>query len=180
MSRLRQGFGGPGPFLARWRVSLGFVFAGVVFWLATPTPRSLAIGAAIAIVGEALRLWAAGHLEKSKEVTQSGPYRYTRHPLYLGSSLIGIGMVVVANNLIVAAIVIGYLALTLTAAMRSEEAHLREKFGDAYDAYAEKRAAPMDRPFSWQRAVYNREHHTIAGLLAGIALLVGKMFLAGR
>ena len=77
-------------------------------------------------------------------MTQSGPYRYTRHPLYLGSSLIGIGMAVVANNLIVAVIVIAYLALTLTAAMRSEEAHLREKFGDAYDAYAEKRA-PTDR-----------------------------------
>jgi protein-S-isoprenylcysteine O-methyltransferase Ste14 len=166
--------------LARLRVFLGFLLAGVVFWLATPSPRSLAIGAAIAIVGEAIRLWAGGHLEKSKEVTQSGPYRYTRHPLYLGSSLIGIGMAVIANNLLVAAIVIAYLASTLIAAMRSEEAHLREKFGDAYDAYAEKRSAPVARVFSWQRALYNREHHTIAGLLAGIALLVGKMLLAGR
>ena len=143
---------------------LGFVFAAIVLWLATPTPRSLMIGAAIAIIGESIRIWAAGHLEKSKEVTQSGPYRYTRHPLYLGSSLIGIGMAVIANNLIVAAIVIAYLALTLTAAMRSEEAHLREKFGDAYDAYAEKRAEPMIRQFSWARAVGNREHHTIADL----------------
>ena len=162
-------------FLTRWRVTLGFVFAAVVLWLATPTPRSLLIGAAIAMVGEAIRLWAAGHLEKSKEVTQSGPYRYTRHPLYLGSSLIGIGMAVVANNLIVAAIVIAYLALTLTAAMRSEEAHLREKFGDAYDAYAEKRAPQVQRAFSWQRAMGNREHHTIAGLLTGLALLALKL-----
>ena len=54
-------------------------------------------------------------------------------------------MAIAANNVIVAVIVIAYLALTLTAAMRSEEAHLREKFGDAYDAYAEKRAAPMER-----------------------------------
>jgi protein-S-isoprenylcysteine O-methyltransferase Ste14 len=162
--------------LARWRVFLGFVFAAIVLWLATPSPRSLAIGAAIAIVGESIRLWAAGHLEKSKEVTQSGPYRYTRHPLYLGSSLIGIGMAVVANNLIVAALVIAYLALTLTAAMRSEEAHLREKFGDAYDAYAQKRAPVIDRPFSWQRAIYNREHHTIAGLVTGLVLLGLKMW----
>ena len=50
-----------------------------------------------------------------------------------------------SNNVIVFVIVIAYLALTLTAAIRSEEAHLREKFGDAYDAYAEKRAARMDR-----------------------------------
>ena len=161
--------------LARWRVFLGFIFAAIVLWLATPTPRSLMIGALIAILGESIRLWAAGHLEKSKEVTSSGPYRFTRHPLYMGSSLIGIGMAVVANNLIVAIIVIAYLVLTLTAAMRSEEAHLREKFGDAYDAYAEKRAAPMTRRFSWARAVGNREHHTIAGLLTGLVLLALKL-----
>jgi uncharacterized membrane protein len=132
------------------------------------------------VLGESIRLWAAGHLEKSKEVTSSGPYRYTRHPLYLGSSLIGIGMAVVANNAIVAVIVIVYLVLTLTAAMRSEEAHLREKFGDAYDAYAQKRAPSIERIFSWRRALYNREHHTILGLLAGLLLLAGKVFLATR
>lgn len=163
--------------LARWRVTLGFVFAVMVLWLATPTPESLMIGAAIAMAGESIRLWAAGHLEKSKEVTQSGPYRYTRHPLYLGSSLIGIGMAIVANNPIVAAVVIAYLALTLTAAMKSEEAHLRDKFGDAYDAYAEKRAPRVERSFSWQRAIHNREHHTIAGLVAGLALLAAKHYL---
>lgn len=162
--------------LARWRVTLGFVFAAVVLWLAHPTPRSLMTGAIVAILGESIRLWAAGHLEKSKEVTMSGPYRYTRHPLYLGSSLIGIGMAIVSNSLVVAAIVMVYLALTLTAAMRSEEAHLREKFGDAYDAYAEKRAPQVERAFSFQRAIYNREHHTIAGLIAGLSLLASKIY----
>ena len=163
-------------FLARWRVSLGFMFAAVVLWLATPTLRSLAIGGAIAILGESIRVWAAGHLEKSKEVTSSGPYRYTRHPLYLGSSFIGIGMAVAANTAIVAVIVIAYLALTLTAAMRSEEAHLREKFGDAYDAYAQKRAPSIARTFSWQRAIHNREHHTITGLVTGLVLLASKLY----
>ena len=89
--------------------------------------------------------------------------------------MIGIGMAVVANNAIVAVFVISYLALTLTAAMRSEEAHLREKFGDAYDAYAQKRAPSSERTFSWKRAVYNREHHTIAGLLIGLVLLSLKL-----
>ena len=162
--------------LARWRVTLGFVFAAIVLWLATPTIQSLLIGAVGAFAGEALRLWAAGHLEKSKEVTQSGPYRYTRHPLYLGSTLIGIGMAVAANDLIVMVIVFAYLALTLTAAMRSEEAHLRDKFGDAYDAYAEKRAPRIERSFSWQRAIHNREHHTIAGVVAGLLLLASKVY----
>ena len=161
--------------LARFRVFLGFVFAAVALWLATPTRQSLLIGGAIMIAGECLRLWAAGHLEKSKEVTRSGPYRFTRHPLYLGSSLIGIGFAIAANHLIVGVIVVAYLLLTLTAAMRSEEAHLRQKFGDAYDAYAEKRAEPMQRRFSWQRALYNREHHTVAGLTAGLCVLLLKV-----
>ena len=177
MSRPRQGFGGAIAYLTRFRVFLGFVFAVVALWLATPTPQSLLIGGAVMIAGECLRIWAAGHLEKSKEVTRSGPYRFTRHPLYLGSSLIGIGFAVAASNLIVAVIAVGYLVLTLTAAMRSEEAHLREKFGDAYDAYAERRAAPMERPFSWRRARQNREHHAIAGLLGALAVLVLKMSL---
>ena len=162
--------------LARWRVFLGFVFAAIVMWLAAPTFRSLLIGAAVAIAGESIRVWAAGHLEKSKEVTQSGPYYYTRHPLYLGSSLIGVGIAIAANHTIAALIVIGYLSLTLTAAVRSEEAHLREKFGDAYDAYAQKRGPKAQRTFSWKRAIYNREHHTIAGLMTGLLILAGKMY----
>jgi len=161
--------------LARWRVALGFVFAAVVLWEARPTVKSLLIGATVALVGEMLRTWAAGHLEKSKEVTSSGPYRYTRHPLYLGSSLIGIGLALASNNVGVFVLVVLYLAATLTAAMRSEEAHLREKFGGAYDAYAERRAEPMIRQFSWSRALGNREHHTMLGLLAGFVLLALKL-----
>lgn len=161
--------------LARFRVALGFALAGLVVWLATPAWPTWAAGAALALCGESLRLWAAGHLEKSREVTSSGPYRYTRHPLYAGSTLIGIGLAVASANFVVAAIIGLYLGLTLSAARRSEEAHLREKFGDAYDAYAEKRAAPMARRFSWARARRNREHHAIAGLVAGFALLALKI-----
>jgi protein-S-isoprenylcysteine O-methyltransferase Ste14 len=161
--------------LARWRVSLGFVLAAAVIWLATPTAESLAIGSLIAACGEALRVWAAGHLEKSMEVTRSGPYRFTRHPLYLGSSLIGVGLGVAAHHVLLGLLILVYLVTTLTAAMRSEEAHLREKFGDAYDAYAEQRAAPMERGFSWSRALRNREHHTVAGLMAGLLALSLKL-----
>jgi protein-S-isoprenylcysteine O-methyltransferase Ste14 len=161
--------------LTRFRVALGFALAAVVWWLASPAWPTWTAGASIALVGELLRLWAAGHLEKSREVTRSGPYRYTRHPLYVGSTLIGIGLAIASRNLVVAAVIGLYLGLTLSAARRSEEAHLREKFGDAYDAYAEKRAAPMERRFSWARALRNREHHTIAGLVVGFALLALKI-----
>lgn len=157
--------------LARWRVSLGFLLALAALWLATPTRQSLAIGALVVLGGEALRVWAAGHLEKSTEVTRSGPYGFTRHPLYLGSSLIGVGLAVAAHHLVLGVLILLYLAMTLSAAMRSEEAHLREKFGDAYDAYAEQRAAPMRRTFSWARALRNREHHAIVGLTTGLIWL---------
>jgi protein-S-isoprenylcysteine O-methyltransferase Ste14 len=163
--------------LARFRVFLGFVFAAVALWLATPTRDSLLIGAAIMIAGECMRIWAAGHLEKSKEVTRSGPYRFTRHPLYLGSTLIGFGFAIAARHPVVAVIVAGYLVLTLTAAIRSEEAHLRKKFGDEYDAYTEKRAVPMQRSFSWRRAMGNREYNAMAGLASALAVLTAKLYL---
>ena len=161
--------------LARWRVALGFVFAAVVLWLAEPTGSSLPIGAGIAMLGEAIRIWAAGHVEKSREVTRSGPYQFTRHPLYLGSSIIGLGIAVAAASWIVALIVVLYLGTTITAAIRAEEAHLRKKFGGEYDAYAARVAPPMVRAFSAARAVANREHHTIVGLVVALALLALKV-----
>jgi protein-S-isoprenylcysteine O-methyltransferase Ste14 len=175
MTRLPQAFGGAGAFLARWRVFLGFVFAAVTLWIATPTRTSFVIGTVVVTLGELLRVWAAGHVEKSTEVTRSGPYRFVRHPLYLGSSLIGIGFAAAARHWIVAAVVVLYLALTLTSAMVREEAHLRNKFGDAYDAYVEKRSEPMTRQFSWARALRNREHHTMMGLGAAFLLLWMKV-----
>ena len=161
--------------LTRFRVALGFLLAAVVLWLASPEWPTWTAGAVIAACGEILRIWAAGHLEKSREVTSSGPYRYLRHPLYAGSSLIGIGLAIAAASLAVAVVIGIYLGLTLNAARRSEEAHLREKFGDAYDAYAERRSPPEARPFSWARALRNREHQAIAGLIAGFAALAFKI-----
>ena len=129
--------------LARLRVSLGFAFGLAALWLAQPTPRSLLFGGVVAVAGELIRLWAAGHLEKGREVTASGPYAFTRHPLYLGSSVMGIGLAIASASLIVAAVVVIYLAVTLTAAIRTEEAHLTEKFGAAYPEYPQR--APGQR-----------------------------------
>ena len=99
--------------LARLRVPLGFAFGIVVIWLATPCWTSLAWGLPIAALGEALRIWAAGHLEKSREVTRSGPYRWLRHPLYVGSSLMAAGLAIAAGSVIVAAIVAIYMTCLL-------------------------------------------------------------------
>ena len=160
--------------LARYRVRLGFVAAAAAFALARPTPRSLLVGSAVTVVGEALRIWAAGHLEKGREVTASGPYRLTRHPLYVGSSIIGLGFAIVAARPIVFVMVLAYLALTVGAAIRREESHLTEKFGPAYPEYRDGRTSDDVRRFSLARVTRNREYRAVLGLAAALALLAWK------
>lgn len=160
--------------LARWRVPLGFAAAGLVLWLAQPTARSLQIGLPLAILGQALRIWAAGHLEKSREVTSSGPYRFTRHPLYLGSSLLGAGLAVASRHWTVAALIGAYLGVTLWLAIRTEEAYLRATFGDTYDRYAAGAHPGEVRRFSLARAIRNKEYRAPIGLLLVSLWLIAR------
>lgn len=162
--------------LARRRVPLGFIAGVITLGLARPTPASLAAGFGIAVVGEAIRVWAAGHLEKGREVTQSGPYRWTPHPLYVGSSLLALGVVIAASSPVAAVVAAIYMGATLTAAIRAEEAFLRNAFGDTYDRYRESRAEPMTRRFSLARARRNREYRAAAGLVVGFAVLALKAY----
>ncbi len=154
----------PAARIARARVPLGFAAGAAALYLAHPTPASLAGGLALAAVGESIRVWAAGHLEKGREVTSSGPYRFTGHPLYLGSTILGIGFAVASRSLAVAAIAAIYLGVTLGAAIRSEEAGLRARFGDAYADYRAGRSQGASRRFCLARARRNREHRAVAGL----------------
>jgi protein-S-isoprenylcysteine O-methyltransferase Ste14 len=160
--------------LARYRVRLGFLAAMAAFALARPTVTSVAWGAAIAAIGEGLRIWAAGHLEKGREVTASGPYRLTRHPLYVGSSIMGAGFAIASARVAAAALVAIYLVLTIGAAIRSEETHLTEKFGRAYPEYREGRTTGAPRRFSAARVWRNREYRSLIGVVAALALLLWK------
>ncbi|HYN08285.1 MAG TPA: isoprenylcysteine carboxylmethyltransferase family protein [Vicinamibacterales bacterium] len=157
--------------LTRLRVPLGFACAGIAFWLAHPRPLSVAAGMSVAAIGELVRLWAAGHIEKGREITRSGPYRLVRHPLYAGSAIMGIGFMIAARSL-PAAIVVGvYLVVALVSAARAEEATLDARFAGEYSAYREGRAAPSDRPFSLARVKANREYRAVIGLVVGCVLL---------
>ena len=167
--------------IGRLRVTLGFVVAAVAFWFATPSWASLGAGAAIAGVGETVRLWAAGHLRKSQEVTVSGPYRLTRHPLYLGSFIMGIGFVVASANGVVTTVVLGYLAVMFWVAITLEEALLRQKFGSDYDRYARGQIDPTEassQRYSFSLARDNGEGRTLLGLAASLGLLGLKVWFS--
>jgi protein-S-isoprenylcysteine O-methyltransferase Ste14 len=161
--------------LARRRVALGLLVVAAALLLARPTWLTWRIGLVVAIFGEAIRIWAAGHLEKGREITRSGPYQWSRHPLYVGSCIMAAGIVIASRSVFVALLAAIYMGATITAAIRTEESSLIIRFGDAYDQYRASRAEPMRRRFSAARAIQNREYRAAAGLAAGFALLALKM-----
>src|SRR5471030_1149565 len=182
MSDGRSGLGGVlVATVARLRVALGFVFGALVLVLAQPTGRSLLAGMSVAVCGEAIHIWAAGHLHKSREVTASGPYRWSPHPLYVGSSIMGVGLAIVSASVPAAVLIALYLATTLTAAIKSEEAFLRRTFGDQYNLYragleAKRRAGGVAsrRQFSLAQVIANREYRAVVGLVLAMLLLALK------
>ena len=168
-------WGGLRSHLARRRVALGFVAGLIAVLTAQPTWTSWTFGLAVACAGEAIRVWAAGHLEKGREVTTSGPYQFMRHPLYVGSSVMALGVVMAARSIPLAVMTTIYMVATIGAAMSAEEAHLRQKFGAAYDRYARAEGMNVRRRFSLERAIRNREYRAASGLLAGFLILALKV-----
>ena len=160
--------------LARLRVPLGFVAGVLALWLAKPTWRLLAAGTVVALAGEGIRVWAAGHLEKGREVTRSGPYGWSRHPLYVGSALMGAGVAIAGNSAVAAAAIALYLVVTMTAAIRTEEAFLRASFGTEYDEYCRGAGAASERAFSLARVWRNREYRAVAGMAGVFTILALK------
>ena len=157
--------------LARKRVPLGFATAVATAVLAAPTWGSWRAGFIVAAIGEAFRIWAAGHLEKGREVTRSGPYRWSAHPLYVGSSVMALGIVIAAHSIVAGVVAAVYMGSTLTAAVRTEEAFLRRRFGQAYEEYRHSQGEETDRRFSVARVWRNREYRAVVGLLIGFAFL---------
>ena len=158
----------------------GWVVGLLALLLARPRPASLAAGFALALLGEALRLWAAGHIEKTRTLATGGPYAHTRNPLYLGSLLIGLGVAVAAADVRVVLLAAAYFVAFYPAVMREEAAFLRQRFADEYAAWA--RAVPLFLPrplpagprgsrFRWRRVASNREWRAAAALPALGALL---------
>jgi len=174
----------------RWiRLRLAWLAAPVYLLLAKPTPTTIAVGAGLAFAGAALRAWAAGTIVKNAVLTTTGPYAYTRNPLYLGSFLIGLGLAVAGARIsILIAFLIAY-GLVYGRAMQLEAARLERDFGEAYRIYARHVPAfiprlrpyrPDDRAHSHffiERYLAHREYQAVFGVALGFAGLAVKMLL---
>ena len=167
----------------RWRVRGGYVLAVVVLLLARPTLSSILLGAVIGSVGLFIRAYAAGFLHKQEVLTVTGPYAYTRNPLYFGSSILAVGAAVAMHSLWAAMLLFAYFALVYLVVMRREEAELREKHGASFDAYAEsvplffpqltpsREFAGREASFSLAQYQKNREYRASVGFFLFLLLL---------
>jgi protein-S-isoprenylcysteine O-methyltransferase Ste14 len=173
-------------------VPLGFLFAAGYLWLARPAWSWLGVGTLFIIAGLTLRAAAAGHIRKNRELTTTGPYAYTRNPLYLGSVLIAIGFLVAARNpWIAGASLVMFFAIYLPV-IRAEEKYLSSIFSNyaEYAAHVPRlllRLSPYNPSggdvrgsFSHELYLKHREYQAALGSALMLLALIIKMVLVNR
>jgi protein-S-isoprenylcysteine O-methyltransferase Ste14 len=175
----------------RIRVPLGFVFAGVFLWLAQPTWKTMLASLLLVVPGVWLRAYAAGYVRKNAELTLTGPYAYTRNPLYLGSMMIAFGFAVAAGSWIILAALAVLFAVIYIPTIRGEEGYLRENFA-GFDEYAAKVPRLLPRltaasfpanenasggRFSSSQWRHHREYNALMGAGAIYLALAVRLFL---
>jgi protein-S-isoprenylcysteine O-methyltransferase Ste14 len=167
-------------FWIRWRVRVGYPVGIAAFVFARPQLKWLLCGAAIAILGLLLRGYAAGHLRKHQQLAISGPYAFTRNPLYLGSVLLALGFSVASHSWISTLLLGAYLIVFYPVVIRREQAELKTLYGSAFVQYASQVPAfwPRLSPargsgerFSWQLYRQNREYEATIGLAVAMVIL---------
>jgi protein-S-isoprenylcysteine O-methyltransferase Ste14 len=173
----------------RIRVPLGFLFAVLYFWLARPTWRSMAEGLLLIVPGLLTRALASGHVRKNESLATSGPYAYTRNPLYLGSLLMGLGFALTARSWWVGLALALMFAAIYLPVIRDEEKFLRAKFPE-FDEYARRvpkmfpRLTPHSSSakepsagFSLDLYLKHREYNAVLGAVGIMVALIVKMKL---
>ena len=172
--------------LQRIRVPSGFVVAIIYFIFSRPTPPFLAAGLGIALIGVLIRAWASGHLRKSKELDVSGPYAFTRNPLYLGTFIIAIGFGVASGSWWLTLMTAVYIGGIYFPVMNVEAFELEGRLGEEYREYAANvpilipRLTPWkksDRRFDFQLYLKNGEYNASIGLGIAAVVLTVKAFL---
>jgi protein-S-isoprenylcysteine O-methyltransferase Ste14 len=169
----------------RIRVPLGFAFAVLYMWLARPTVMSMLIGAVLVIPGLLLRGLASGHVQKNEQLTTSGPYAYTRNPLYLGSLILAMGFAAASRSWWIAGAVVLMLSAVYLPVIFAEEAWLHERFPQ-FDDYARRvprlwprltSSGDSNGAFSWDLYRKHREYNALLGAVAVMAALAAKLWL---
>jgi protein-S-isoprenylcysteine O-methyltransferase Ste14 len=170
----------------RIRVPLGFLFAAAYIWLAHPTGPSIVAGSGISLIGLLIRALASGHVTKNEQLTTSGPYAYTRNPLYFGSFILAAGFAVASRSWWVALIAAVMFFAIYIPVIRGEEAFLRSHF-PGFEEYARHvpRLFPRLRPyqssgtsFSWDLYWKHREYNAALGAAFMIAAMAVKVVLS--
>jgi protein-S-isoprenylcysteine O-methyltransferase Ste14 len=169
-----------GPFLRRHRRSIGIPLVLAALLLARYSSRFLLPSVILVTIGELIRIWAAGHLQKEKILTTGGPYRFIRNPLYLGSFLIAIGFGLVCGSIWVWILIVAYFGLVYVPVIKYEEMILREKFSE-YASYANQVPSfyPTFLPhstsstqFSFVQAWRNHEYNAVLGIIVVYIILI--------
>jgi protein-S-isoprenylcysteine O-methyltransferase Ste14 len=175
------------PTLRTQRLRLVWLLALPFLYMSLPHPRTLLLGLPFSLSGILLRSWAAGSIQKDRELATGGPYGHLRHPLYLGSFLLGFGLSLAGGRwwfpLLFSALFIWVYRRTVLA----EEAELTRRFGEGHESYL--RQVPSFLPsfggheapgpgFSFPLYRRNKEWQAALGALVGYGLLWMRMSLA--
>ena len=173
-------------FLQRYRVFAGFIIAAVYFIFARPDRYSLAVGVPVALVGLALRAWACGHLRKSAALDVSGPYAYTRNPLYLGTIIITMGFGTASGVWWLFAAALIYILSIYLPVMNVEAYELEKRLGEEYAEYARSVPLLFPRPSPWKKSgrkfdfqlyLRNGEYNAAIGFAVASVFLALKSYL---
>jgi protein-S-isoprenylcysteine O-methyltransferase Ste14 len=171
-------------FWIKWRVRFGYLVGVAAFWFARPQMKWLVWGVCLAVCGLVLRGYAAGYLRKHKQLAVSGPYAFTRNPLYLGSILLAAGFSVASHSWKSTLLLAVYLAIFYPAVIRREQTELKLLYGAAFVEYAAQvpafwpRLSPATAStehFSWPLYRQNREYEAAIGLAVAMAILWALM-----
>jgi hypothetical protein len=150
----------------------------------------LAWSLVLVLPGLWLRGYAAGYVKKNAELTRTGPYAYTRNPLYLGSIALAFGFAIAAGRWWLILLLVGMFLFIYVPTILSEEAFLRGEFPE-FDEYARRVPRLLPRltaarfaeahvtsgRFSPERYRHHREYNASMGAAALYAALVLRMLL---
>ena len=166
----------------RIRVPLGFLFAAIYLWLAHPTRLSIVTGGLLLIPGLWVRGLASGYLRKNEQLTMSGPYAYTRNPLYLGSLVLALGFVIASRRWVIVILAAAMFLLVYVPVIRSEEDFLRANFPQ-FETYAQHvpRLFPRFHAFKSSSSSFSlhlyfkhREYNALVGTVLMSVALIAK------